>query len=280
VLHISKCAGTSVMVDISEHVRGDVVSAETCWDDIRIGHRRMVTFLRDPRSHVISQYYHCDMCAHTPGMYFRLQNWPDQPNMTKWLDHWITLKDNASAGTVADNSTFHCYLPIDLQVRQMSCKANHSFCPGQDDRALSDIANFGGSLATALSNLHMLAYVGIIEFYQESMCLIHVQEFDEFPAYCDCRDATAWGTFHDHHTDHGVAYHPSWSELTQSDIERIDKLTFEDWLLYTSAVKRFHADLQRVEQRFGKRILCDLPRLIKLSYKRLPRPEFFLFDDG
>jgi hypothetical protein len=281
ILHISQCTGRSATEDLKQHVKGTVYSKETCFDDELADQKRVVAFLRNPRSHVLSQYYHCDTMRQELMSALRKtghsgpfrktgdgnekQNWPD---LSGWLDHWASLKENVENGTASQKDTLHCYLPINLQVRQMSCKARgtQKFV-GLDAQALSHPTNYAGNVSVALSNIQRIAHVGITEFYQESMCLFHVQEFDEFPPYCNCENLTAWKSFSQKRESHGVIYHPSWENITQSDFKRIDALTHEDWQLYTAGIERFTAEIHQAEQRFNKKILCDMSGLYEISSK-------------
>merc|ERR1719502_1609016 len=83
-LHIPKCAGTSFKADVLKNLpHAHVASGEGCYE----GHtQRMMTLLRDPRPHVLSQYFHCRTSeAHKLGNNFVPATFPE------WISGLITL---------------------------------------------------------------------------------------------------------------------------------------------------------------------------------------------
>lgn len=316
LLHIAKTAGTSALYDIpDDHLpkNAKFSEGEVCHDNWRMDDARRIAFLRNPRAHVISQYYHCDMDAHlNPKVeIFNPQNWPAKPNLWAWLDHWGSRLDKFNADRAAvrervkaagdqavkltreqleseslkDEDTFHCYLPANLQTRHMSCKEREYPFPSEDRRVIANLNVYGGDKDTALNNLKELAYVGITELYQESLCVIHAGELNEVPENCNCENEAAWKTFHQKKFDHGVSHsHPGVDQLAAGTNKiLIDKLTEDDWELYVAGVRRFKEEAKAVEQKFGKKIICDDAKIDALMSKEasahpMSKPVFFKYD--
>eukprot|EP00928_Gymnodinium_smaydae_P049367 TRINITY_DN3311_c0_g3_i1.p1 TRINITY_DN3311_c0_g3~~TRINITY_DN3311_c0_g3_i1.p1 ORF type:complete len:421 (-),score=55.85 TRINITY_DN3311_c0_g3_i1:105-1232(-) len=254
-VHIAKTAGASAIVDLPRyHLRtertfeSDEVCALTAPRDAEL-----ITFLREPRAHVLSQYEMCRYRKKHPELYMHPVSLPDSLNA--WLHHWVAAMTPMRVGN-ASVDFFYCYMPLNLQARLLSCNGI-DFNPGRDEVVLNDtVGKYNVNLELAMSQIkEKFTYVGVTELYQESMCLVHVIERDEFPPYCDCENRSAWSTFPETHVRHGVEAH-SVRNLKREDARLIDDLTAEDRRLYDAALQRLTRDIHRVEAKFGKKILC------------------------
>merc|ERR1719265_159183 len=108
----------------------------------------------------------------------------------------------------------------------------------------------------AINNMMATDVVGLVEAYQESICLFHAVYRGILPQYCNCADLESWNTFEPTHKDHGVGYYKSLSDYAPEVLSKIDVFTAEDRILYNKATQRFFRDIQAAEARFGMKILC------------------------
>eukprot|EP00931_Biecheleriopsis_adriatica_P021570 TRINITY_DN14074_c0_g1_i1.p1 TRINITY_DN14074_c0_g1~~TRINITY_DN14074_c0_g1_i1.p1 ORF type:complete len:324 (-),score=25.24 TRINITY_DN14074_c0_g1_i1:25-996(-) len=251
VLHIAKTAGTSLITDVPKLVTGKPFSgAEHCYGAARS--QKLMTFVRDPRAHVYSQWMHC---LYNKDSWFNPKHLPS--NFTGWLQHWDLIGDKPQQA-----QAFHCYHPLNLQSRSLSCTNTQwslpCATPAMDTYVLSDTKKqFVERFELAAQHLNEMYFVGITDFYQESLCALHVKEKNEFPEYCNCEDIKAWKAFPQTHATHGGPPHgPVETEVGKEDMELIRRLTLHDSKLYTIAMQRLRKDITEVEHTWNKRILC------------------------
>lgn len=258
-MHIAKTAGISVLKDLHLHVPNgtSIGTSECCWPAPRAARgMSVVTFMREPLAHVYSQW---NMCNHNLDNSFKPEGLPN--SFEAWLEYWARAGD----GPGGDDTGFHCYIPINLQARVLSCTAAADKCPittSALDRMVKTDAS--GELAVtervALQRVEHesggAAFVGLTEFYHESMCLIHVRYNGSFPPYCDCEDPEAWSEFPMTYYTHGSKGTRNVT-LSQHEVDLVRKLTDVDLRIYRAAYARFMAELAEVEKRFGKKILCQ-----------------------
>lgn len=261
-LHIAKTAGTSLHFDLMYHaeVNLDNWAPEHCYTGWWARQKKTVTFLRDPRAHVYSQWMHC---RDNKDHWFNPRHLPS--NMTAWLQHYDTVGDKPLPRGNQSGKVFHCYHPMNMQTRYLSCKHDRLLgcaSPAMDTYIFkhNDYNGWGGftaDFAIAKQNLQELHFVGITEFYQESLCVLHVKEKGEFPDYCNCEDTESWKTFPMTRATHGGKHGTVESDLGSGDIALIDRLTQDDSKLYTIAKKRLFDDIAEAERAWKKRILCN-----------------------
>lgn len=230
-LHIPKCAGTSFKMDVQKNLpHAHLASGEGCYE----GHnQRMMTLLRDPRPHVLSQYFHCRTSeAHKLGNNFVPATFPE------WIDFW---SDHLTEMEQFEQMPFCCYNPSNMMAARFSCggdisKKQAEFHPASMQVLKERIAN--------------MSFVGIVEAYQESLCLLRIQETGTFPEECECatkQDET--------NANHGVKPHMV-SDYSKDVVEKVDKLTAIDRELYEFGKKRFFDEIQAAEDKYQKKILC------------------------
>lgn len=353
LVHIPKTAGSSLRVilntELGAHLArpgpakewaGRVVSGdELCLPDT--GHLNFrISFFRDPRSHVVSQYLECrraswalmkrgqqelltsyseqvaqpaaaalhdvsaarckQYCRHDAVSCLR----PDcracgwcKRNTTKpgrEREHEVVRK-RRRIGTPAPlpfaenvsyahgfaewlhlferdtkHHAFGCYSPLNMQARAMTC------CVGRQPDGTPRCANRDTHLVLAepVPNLHaaiqalsQLDVVGITEHFQLSVCLLthRLRRVPKPECFCD-----ASGQRHERRVGvrevHENARSTNSTLAANSDTVRellptIDVLTTVDRLLYQRALRRFVADVQRMEQEIGRGpMLCgELP---------------------
>jgi len=251
-LHIPKVAGVSFAEDAKQ--AANTTSVECCADDFPDGARRIV-LLKEPRSHVVSQFYFCSESVDAgPSMMHQLM----PPSFEKWLDFWTTFKESGDAKAnfqrgrpttfnqpwCTSTLPFGCYNPISLQSHRLTCHF--------DTYDLSEDVPVEG----ALQKLHDIFFVGLAEAYQESLCVLHGLVRNELPEWCDVEDPGKWQHAEITHESHGTS-HPEASDFPPDVIAKIDGLVTKDRILYQAGIDRFIRDVREVELRFQTRILSN-----------------------
>lgn len=276
VLHIAKTAGTSLGHDLGLHlgVHRKGWNDERCYPTQK--GQTLLTFVRKPAAHVYSQWLHC---RDNKDHWFNPQHLPG--SLHEWLQHWVSVGDKARAAH-EPNESFNCYLPMNLQSRILSCKFQGRLkytTPGLDNRILSDMKkDFEEDLDLALQHLKGMYAVGITDFYQESLCVLHVRDKSEYPDYCDC-DHPAWKSFPQTQINHGGRPHGAYTvEVNADDMELIHQLTKHDSQIYTLALERLRQDISEIEGKWKKRMWCHSKNSNDLFQEHLGSTSITLFD--
>jgi len=238
-LHIPKCGGTSFDSDVRTYFP-DFHHSEGCYDDHTS--ERMITMLRNPRTHVLSQYFHCRTSKyHSYGQKLIHASFPE------WIESWY---DHLTEMDRFKHQPFCCYRPNNLMTARFSCgngisEKDAHFHPAPIPLLKEKIAN--------------LTFVGLLEAYSESLCLLRIRETGQFPDECDCETERVGHTVDKpievKHITNGVQKH-NISDYSEDVLKKVDKLTSLDKVLYELGKARFLADVQEAEKRHHKRILC------------------------
>lgn len=156
----------------------------------------------------------------------------------------------ASTGQAAENPPFEnpqallatarnqhgdwgCYHPRNMQTRQLSAQCHqsphhimaHNFEPLQTAAALD----------SAAAELGRLGFVGILELYPLSICLLlHTLGAPELPPFCHDQAALAGALTHE---VHGVPRY-SIAEVSPESLTLVDELTAQDAQLYAQGKRR------------------------------------------
>ena len=203
---------------------------------------RTIVFLRSPQSHVYSQFLECKYDAwgkkktnHTT--FPRGDMATPSGDFEEWLRHL--------AAQTADD--FNCYHPRNLQTRYMACASTPGHIPHHYQRA---------ELASALRQLEDMAFVGIADFYEESVCAFEV--FVTGRTQCTCVDGrlrTNIPTRHNIILGHSVPSH-SLHDVSPESLALIDALTQQDQALYEAALTRFREDVAFASQKSSVDLWC------------------------
>lgn len=218
--HIPKCAGGSFHHDITASLPElEIQSSEACYEDHRDS--RMVSMLRDPRTHVLSQYFHCRTSRdHAYGHGFVHATFPE------WIDSW---SDHLTEMEQFKSKAFCCYYPNNLMAARFTCGS------GISERA----AHFHPAPMQVLKEkIGNLSFVGLVEAYPESLCLLRIRETGKFPEDCECGADSSGVSQRVSHDTHGTHVH-SISDYSEHVIKKVDKLTAIDRELYEFGKKRF-----------------------------------------
>lgn len=250
-LHIPKTAGMSFSYDVKEVLPKDegYYSEELCWYGAKpmVPGDEMVAFLRDPTSHIYSQYLECKYdLAWFPVVRMNYFN-PAMQSVTTWLLHFRGGTGHEALG---------CYDPYNMQTRAFTCTQEyHKYSPIEMS---SHFYHAEPDLALATRNLDSLFFVGITEHYHTSLCLFFAKTHASapLPSHCDCTDKEAWNSWSGTHFDHGEPPHSN-SELSEEDLRMIRELSRLDKVLYEHALERFRREAVEVEATRGTKILCE-----------------------
>eukprot|EP00928_Gymnodinium_smaydae_P034407 TRINITY_DN2438_c0_g1_i2.p1 TRINITY_DN2438_c0_g1~~TRINITY_DN2438_c0_g1_i2.p1 ORF type:complete len:324 (+),score=73.87 TRINITY_DN2438_c0_g1_i2:52-972(+) len=260
IFHIAKTGGTSANGDIRRHVNaGNFSGSECCYPSReKLANTDVVTFLREPVSHVFTQWMHCKQ---NKDAWFNPQGLPQ--TLTAWLEHWTKVGDVPLSGgndSLSEGNAFRCYMPINLQARAMSCTREHCrYTTAGLDSSILDDSDGSYMINEALARqrvAHDSFAVGLLEFYQESLCLMQAKRNHDLPEQCNCDNATAWNEFAMRNFTHNSTNHASEDKMTAADVKMIRELTSIDERLYEVAFERFKREIHEVEMQYGKRILC------------------------
>ena len=269
-LHTPKVAGCSVVHDLSEMVgRENIFSDEVCFSYSFQGtYNNTVAMVRDPRDHVYSMYQFCHMAV-DPGyrlMTGRRQGLEGQENyklpgsFEEWIEEWY-MRPRFGNYDIYEDEEF-CYCPYNMQSSRFACKSETTakYCHASAD------------VHQAVANLQSASMVGVEEAYHESICLFHARLLGSLPAHCDC-EAAAWQQYVETSISHraGDEAYGTVRGASAEALRRVDEMTRDDRELYAAAVRRFVRDLEGLEQRHGRRVLCEERRRALLE--RLARVE-------
>lgn len=194
----------------------------------------LITLVRQPRAHVLSQYMHC-----TTAGYHKHED--VLPRYDDWIKLWLPYREGNKAlpkGTVLKRS---CYDPRNLQTSRFTCYPKF--------RSKSP------DLREAIDNVNSAAFVGLVEAYEESLCVVFARVRGSLPEWCRCGTVDSKQNVTFHKNDHGVKPH-SVTDYNQTVQGWVDELTRLDCALYKAARERFLRDIWLVESRFKTTILC------------------------
>ena len=195
---------------------------------------RLLTIVRDPVAHVISQYAHCQQ-AGSLGMAKH-----NYPNIT--LQGWLALHWRGA-----------------LQLNHAATSAGLEYCGYNPFNKQTSVLTGGGlSVDSALEALRRAYWVGITDSFEASVCLL-LSELNDRPM-SPCRSAgpqaapvTSMVETHGTHT-RDIA-------LTGSMRSQILDLTRKDMRLFEYARSRLHNGLQR----FNLSYTFPTSRVVRLS---------------
>jgi hypothetical protein len=239
--HIPKCSGGSFTSEIKT-----LYESQDCYTAMRTDNTLNVVFLRSPRPHVRSQHGECYYDATWGKLVTQGTNFPrtndSVADYESWLKHFTKLR----ASDIGEKNDFNCIDPRNTQTRHMSCskasnpEANHAL-PAPP------------CLSLAIANLHDAGFIGLTDFYHESICMLQLRRTRKLPEGCGCDDSK--NATHQH-TDHGVPRH-SEHNLSPHVLVMVDELTRLDKVLFVAALERFLHDIAVAEMAASRTILCD-----------------------
>lgn len=174
----------------------------------------------------------------------------DETDFETWLKHFQSLSPNM----VGPQYDFNCIDPRNVQARHMSC-----------DKAPNPQANHAlqipPNLTRAIENTYDATFVGITEFYHESICMLQFRRTGALGDGCRCDANENAAAIHQWNT-HGVPKHSS--DFVGDIKSMVDNFTTLDAVLYRVALDRFVNDIAIAERIAGRRFLCNLTKVTDL----------------
>lgn len=287
-VHIPKTGGSSLRTELEANFGLSLGSKEACFWDEYLGRRpdaNLITLLRAPRQHVLSQYAECGWShfgrKHTAAYAVLVPDAPPFPGanashgLRAWLAHFAD-----DGWTYGGSGDWDCYNPSNMQARALTC-GGEEFEEGNATSRKRRRATAEGYVAASLaghrSNAHHVKYrgvgvapplaralealektdhVGLTELYHESLCLLVFRIDGKLPPGCAC-DAERRPPHE--HQDKGVPRH-GLSDLDADTTRLADALTAVDAPLYITGLRRVLRDLGDLEVCSGTRVLCASAR--------------------
>ncbi|KAJ8599103.1 hypothetical protein CTAYLR_008876 [Chrysophaeum taylorii] len=229
---------------------------------------RVITMLRDPTLHAISLYEHnrnsgfdTRRMTHTNGA---------QPSLAEWLEIAI-------AGNTTQLGTQHN--PFNMQTARLSGSRGETrrkrlgVYPRKGDLYRDELRP---DLGLALRHLRDAWFVGVTEFYRESLCLLRDLASHALPPECECPSTRARKRQRGHldelpplsetHNRHHARYDDR--VYAGAELKLIADATRLDRILHGAAMTRFTHQLLETERRYDVTILCR----DGLRQLRLPPP--------
>lgn len=252
LIHIPKTAGTSFYEQYKHRItfkRPSPGNDERSYNYLNNNDSKnyaLMTFFRNPRNHVYSQYLECKWDSWgkkvTAGTNFPRDIKEDEnrgytPAFEQWLLHFNV--------TPFTTNMYNCYQPYNMQTRyfETSQKDAHNFKP--DGTVFTD---------KAAQRIKDLWFFGITEHYTTSTCLFEYKVTGELPDYCDCTHEKKVAPQHEKRVTHFVPTH-SIDVLSKRTVKLIDLLILQDNLLYTFALSLFKRRVRELSTQ-TKKIIC------------------------
>ena len=211
------------------------------------------TVIRDPREHVLSQYFHCKESRHSKEDRLRRIG-----SLTDWLEKWVGTLE----GGKVDN--MNCYDPRNKQ---------------------SQFTNYGNPAKTkrwalspndALSDIQRrFTVIGPMDEMDRVLCVTFLHYTGWLPPHCDCTTKTTTTALDEEEEDataaftaarskiqkkqktkeaHGVKHHAKTFNASSYQNMLIDKLTEKDAMLYEGVKHLFNEQVRVVESRLNVNI--------------------------
>ena len=187
--------------------------------------RPALTMLREPGSHVLSQYFHCtesdDHKAHRRFM--------ANTTLDDWLRYWVKAKSSKAPKRSHLDHKFKCYNPMNLQCH---------------------IAGWDGSKNDLRNKFEI---VGVLERFTKSNCMMLVHILHKVPEICNCTGHRRIAT-NTIRPSHGVSHHGSSFNLTDIQMQLLTELTYEDTRMYSLGLELMDESLALMEDQYQVRL--------------------------
>ena len=197
----------------------------------------MYTIIRNPRHHVLSQYFHCTESNDRGARHKRAKRQTPMPELDEWLTEWILALDDPVRRW--QNYKFRCYYPIDLQSTYVV-----------------DTKDYDADLGSIRHIQQKFTVIGPLDEMDKVLCVILIHYAGFLPDACNCSNGENKHKQRRRLSDHGVIHHGSTYNTTSFQDAMIEKLVAKDQILYDYSLKLFNVQLRLVEEYFNVTI-CD-----------------------
>jgi len=261
LIHIPKTAGTSLGKDMKgdEYIQSlnlKFMNWEWCFPPHQKGDAFHLMMLRSPRAHVMSQFLECKydwwgkMVTQDTTFPHTLD---DDLGFAVWLDHfWPPRAYNCTCENIADcdclrEDDYNCYNPHNMQSRSLTCSGTGPY----DSHHVAPDTGIVPSAQEAVANLGKIEWVGILELYEESLCLFFYKVEGRLRDHCACQQHNP----EYHHMNHGVPPHDV-ERQARAVLDLVDRITAVDQVVYRAAAHRVVNELRVLEKKAGVQIIC------------------------
>mmetsp|Transcript_14902 Transcript_14902/g.38459 ORF Transcript_14902/g.38459 Transcript_14902/m.38459 type:complete len:788 (-) Transcript_14902:128-2491(-) len=281
LVHIPKAGGTSLLALMNKSASISDFGGngwfdpdftgkwEQCFSHVRTKDNFVVSMVRSPRAHVLSQFLECryDTWGKQATEY---KNFPraasEQEDFVSWLSTFTSEWKN-------ETGDYGCYNPWNMQARALLCHEPQWFPPplskGTDPCDLKPMSMVSSvhhlwsdgikdrepSFVNSVTAMNELAFVGVVELYEESWCLMEYQLTGQLPDACSCE------RYHElvipKETHNVPADHMRVEDQPASVIQAVDSLTHADSQLYHHAVSRLLTTLAVAQKATGRHLFCS-----------------------
>lgn len=285
-VHISKCAGSSWITDLTKLVgekhlfptrlagaeHSFVWQSQYAHDLFKTSSVSNLISLRSPRHHVWSLYAECRYDSWGKSITHDT-DFPRQGTAEHGFEQWLDVfldptqlaKGEVEVGERLD--FFRCYHPSNFQSRHFISADRVCHGPVSPFTNRSAPPQFVPDPALVMQQYWLHDWVAITEFYHASKCLL-LSRFDPQSPHgaaaqrvlreeCWCNTTSAVPATDAHIVHHAGGHRESMTDLPPRILRKIDALTATDAFLYTSAAKIFMAEVRLLEKKLGRRVLCD-----------------------
>jgi len=222
-----------------------------------------LVLLRSPRAHLLSMFKECRYSSW--GSSLLKKNWSVVPHHSTHqhdFEQWIGYYQHPTAG---GREWMGCYEPWNYQARAMTSKQN------RPHNVLERGGDYVPSLDAAMASYVQADWVGLTDFFNESLCLLlsrlrsEVAE-KQLSQSCRCDHAATVPFLDVPIIRHGKV---SSSNVSISPVlaAQMDRLTMVDNALFSVALRGFFGEIKDLEARLGRRVIC--PHVLKKAEPKL-----------
>lgn len=238
--HIPKSAGTQFFFNFRRCIPKDAnfTASENCLESDPVSGVKYIAMLRDPVSHVLSQFFHCTSSNPAMGRIHKAHQ--ARVNMGTWeaeLDDWLNRTIASGGVEKVLGGKVACYNPWNMMSKFLECTNRHdarldAMVPPTHKPPFAP-PDLGTNYTAILEALDNLFFYGFVEFYPESLARVCALANGKPYVKNSQRAAT-----HTKGYNHNVTSHSRWN-LKQHTLDMIRILVPADMDLYMEALRRW-----------------------------------------
>lgn len=224
------------------------------YDRVQRPHAQRLVFLRSPRGHVLSMFKECRYDDWGVRLIrSNLSTVPHAGTHQHDFEKWINFYIMRATGNNTGKNSMGCYDPWNFQARFMT-----SWSARPNWAALHE--GYDPSIDAVLTSYLEMDWVGLTDFYDESLCLLLSRLQSRaaaatFKKSCNCQDTNRSALMNVPIERHG-SVSSSAVDIYPELAAKMDRLTAVDSLLFSVALHGFFSDIKWLEARVGFRVMC------------------------